>query len=181
MRLIPGLMIGFSLALAAPALAQAGISPGMQVIDPSGGLVGTVKAVQGENVLVKTGRNEALLPQTSFRVDSGKLMFGMTQAQLDAEVERGLAEAQASVVAGATVKGVGGIDIGKIETISETAVVIALPSGQKIQLNKDAARGNPDGTVTVGLTAEQLAAQIQASETLPAASAEESAPAPAGE
>jgi preprotein translocase subunit YajC len=168
MRIIPGLMIGFSLAVAAPAApalaqAQAAIAPGMQVTDPAGGLVGTVKAVQGDNLLVKTTRNEALLPKASFRVDGGKLLFGMTQAQLDAEIEKGLAAAQASVVPGATVKAVGGAEIGKIDTISETTIVIALTAGQKIQLNKDALRGNPDGTVTVGLTSDQLQAQIQGS------------------
>ena len=56
----------------------------MQVTDASGGSVGTVKAIQGANLLIKTDKHEALLPTTSFTLADGKLLFGMTQAQLDA-------------------------------------------------------------------------------------------------
>jgi preprotein translocase subunit YajC len=160
MRLL-SVIAGFSaLALSAPALAQA-IAPGMQVTDASGGAVGTVKAVQGDNLLVNTGKHEALLPKASFSATGGKLLFGMTQAQLDAEIEKSQAAAAASVAAGATVKGLQGAEIGKIDTVSDSAVVIALPAGNKIQVARNAVRGNADGTVTVGLTAEQLAAPSQ--------------------
>jgi preprotein translocase subunit YajC len=160
MRLL-SVIAGFSaLALSAPALAQA-IAPGMQVTDASGGAVGTVKAVQGDNLLVNTGKHEALLPKASFSATGGKLLFGMTQAQLDAEIEKSEAAAAASVAAGATVKGLQGAEIGKIDTVSDSAVVIALPAGNKIQVARNAVRGNADGTVTVGLTAEQLAAPSQ--------------------
>jgi preprotein translocase subunit YajC len=160
MRLL-SVIAGFSaLALSAPALAQA-IAPGMQVTDASGAAVGRVKAVQGDNLLVNTGKHEALLPKASFSAAGGKLLFGMTQAQLDAEIEKSESAAAASVAAGATVKGLQGAEIGKIDTVSDSAVVIALPAGNKIQVARNAVRGNADGTVTVGLTAEQLAAAGQ--------------------
>ena len=37
--------------------------------------------------MIKTDKHEALLPKASFTVDGGKLLFAMTQAQLNAEIE----------------------------------------------------------------------------------------------
>jgi preprotein translocase subunit YajC len=167
MRLISGLFVGVSIALAAPAppalaQAQGAVTVGMHVTDANGGAVGTVTAIQGDNVVVKTDKHEAALPKTSFAVSEGKLLFGMTQAQLDAEIEKSVAAAQASIAAGATVKGLSGAELGKIDSVTDSGIVIALPSGKKIQVAKTGVRGNADGTVTVGLTAEQLDAQTKA-------------------
>jgi preprotein translocase subunit YajC len=163
MRFI-SLFAAFStLALSAPALAQA-TAPGTQITDPNGGVVGTVKAVQGDNLLVNTGKHEALLPKASFTANGGKLLFGLTQAQLDAEIEKSQAAAAASVAAGAMVKSLEGTEIGKIDSVTGDAVVIALSSGKKIQVARNGVAGNADGTVTVGLKADQLnAAQTGAS------------------
>jgi preprotein translocase subunit YajC len=155
MRLISVIAAFSALALSAPALAQA-IAPGMQIMDPNGGAVGTVKAVQGDNLVVTTGTHEALLPKASFTANGGKLLFGLTQAQLNAEIEKSQAASSAAIAAGATVKGLQGTEIGKIDSVTDSDVVIALPSGKKIQVARNGVRGNPDGTVTVGLTAEQL-------------------------
>src|SRR5689334_15259456 len=108
MRLVLGSFVAAAIAVSAPiapasAQAQGAISAGMQITDANGGLVGTVAEVKGDNLLVKTDKHEALLPKASFAVGQGKLMFGMTQAQLDAEIEKSLSAANASVVAGATV------------------------------------------------------------------------------
>jgi preprotein translocase subunit YajC len=161
------LLSALGLAVAAPlapaaAQAPASISVGMQVVDASGGPVGTVKSVQGDNILVKTDRHEALLPKNSFTPAEGKLLFGMTQAQLNAEIEKGLAAADASIAAGATVKGAGGSTVGTIDSVTADAITITLASGTKVQLARTAVRGNADGTVTIGLSAEQLEAQVQA-------------------
>ena len=162
MRLITVLTAFSALALSAPAFAQA-MSPGMQVTDPNGGAVGSVKAVQGDNLLINTGAHEVLLPKASFTAANGKLLFGMTQAQLNAEIEKTQAAAKASVAAGASVKGLQGTEIGKIESVTDSDVIIALSSGKKIQVGRNGVRGNADGTVTVGLTAEQLNAQTDSS------------------
>jgi len=163
MRLIVGTLTAVGLALASPAVAQAqaGVNVGMQVTDAAGGLVGTVTAIKGENLLVKTAKHEALLPKSSFTVANGKLLFGMTQAQLDAEIEKNLAAANAAIAAGATVKGTGGTAVGKIESVADGNVVIALDGGKKIQVPQTALRGNADGSVTIGYTADQLQALVQ--------------------
>lgn len=162
MRLIVGMTAAVGLALASPALAQAqaGITIGMPVTDATGAAVGTVTGIKGDNLLIKTDKHEAMLPKTSFSVAPGKLLFGMTQAQLDSEIEKNLAAANAAIVAGATVKGAAGTQIGKIDAVEDSNVTIALDSGKKVRIPSAGLRGNADGTVTVGYTAEQLDALL---------------------
>ena len=168
MRLISVIVASSVLALSAPAFAQA-IAPGTQVVDSkTGAAVGTVSAVQGDNLLIKTDKHETLIPKASFAPNAGKLVLGMTQAELNAEIEKNQAATSAAIAAGATVKDMDGVEIGKIDSVTDAGVVIALPSGQKIQVGKTGVRGNTDGTVTAGIRASQLPAK-------PA----ESAPAPA--
>lgn len=157
MRLILGSFAALGLALAAPASAQ---SVGMQVVDTAGAPVGTVTAIKGDNVQIKTDKHEALLPKASFTVHEGKLLFGMTQAQLDAKIEASAAASQAAIVAGATVNGTAGTAVGKIETVTNGQVTIDLASGKRIEIPVTALRGNADGTVTIGYTAEQLEALV---------------------
>jgi preprotein translocase subunit YajC len=157
MRFLPVIAAFSALAVAAPASAQA-ITPGMQITDPNGGAVGTVKAVQGDNLVVTTGTHEALLPKASFTANNGKLLFGLTQAQLNAEIEKSQAAASAAIAPGATAKGLQGAEIGKVDSVTSDGVVIALTSGKKIQVPRNGVRGNADGSVTVGITEEQLKA-----------------------
>ena len=48
--------------------------------------VGTVTAIKGDNLVIKTDKHEVQLPKSSFTFANGKALFGMTQAQLNAEV-----------------------------------------------------------------------------------------------
>ena len=161
MRLIVGTLAAMGLFAASPALAQAGVTVGMQVTDSSGAPVGTVSAIQGSNLLIKTDKHEALLPSSSFRAEKGKLLFGMTQAQLDAQIEQTLAAASASIQPDATVKGLGGSAVGTIESVADGNATIALQDGKKIAVPQTGLRGNPDGTVTIGYSAAQLEAMVQ--------------------
>jgi preprotein translocase subunit YajC len=149
-----------SLMVAAPAAAQA-INVGMAVVDPSGGVVGTVASVQGPNLLIKTDKHEALLPKTSFAASEGKLLFAMSQAQLNAAVEGGMAAANAAVTPGATVNGAAGTKVGVLDAVQSDGVIIALESGAKVKIDRSGVRGNPDGTVSIGLTADQIETQVK--------------------
>jgi preprotein translocase subunit YajC len=160
MRLILGSFTALGLAVAAPAMAQ---SVGMQVVDTSGAPVGTVTAIQGDNIQVKTDKHEALLPKASFTVDGSKLLFGLTQAQLDSKIEESAAASQKAIVAGATVNASGGAALGKIEAVEGGNATIALTSGRRLQVPVTGLRGNADGTVTIGYTAEQLDALVNRS------------------
>jgi len=178
MRYILSAFTGLAVAFAvptAPAVAQApaAISVGMQVTDSAGAPVGTVKAVQGDNLLIATDKHEALLPKASFTPSEGKLLFGMTQAQLNTEIEKAGAAADAAIVVGATVKGTGGATVGTIEAVADDGITIVLPSGKKVRVAKASVRGDADGSVVIGLTPEQIEAQLGAGSTA-------AAPAPSG-
>jgi preprotein translocase subunit YajC len=168
MRLILGTFTALGLAVAAPAAAQ---SVGMTIVDTTGAPVGTVTAIKGDNLQVKTDKHEALLPKASLRVDGTKLVFALTQAQLNAKIEASAASSQAAIVAGATVNGSAGAAVGKIETVENGQATIALDSGQRIQVPTEALRGNPDSTVSIGYTSDQLQALVQQS-SAPATSAQ---------
>jgi hypothetical protein len=161
------IVLAGSLILAAPvapALAQASpaITVGMQVTDANGGPVGTVTSIQGDNLVVKTDKHEVMLGKASFTPVDGKLLFGMTQAQLNAEIEKSAAAADASVIAGASVKGSDGAVLGTIDSVDAESVTMKVASGQLVKLSRTSVRGNADGTVTTGLTAEQLQSQLGA-------------------
>ena len=85
MRLILATFAALGIVVASPSAAQ---SVGMQIVDTTGAAVGTVTAIQGSNIQVKTDKHEALLPKASFTLANGKLLFGLTQAQLEFEDRR---------------------------------------------------------------------------------------------
>ena len=85
------------LAVTVPAASAAAQSVGMAVTDVNGGPVGTVTGVNGDVVTVKTDRLEANLPKASFTPHEGKLLVGMTQAELNAAIEKDRAAAEASL------------------------------------------------------------------------------------
>ena len=106
-------LASIALASAVPAFAQANpFAPGTQVTDVKGGVVGTVTAVNGNVITVKTDKNEANLGKDSFTPHEGKLLFGMTQAELDAAVEKDKVAAEASLAVGSPVKGRAGAEVG---------------------------------------------------------------------
>ena len=166
MRIILGTFAAIGLASVLPSAAAAQ-SVGMQVVDTSGASVGTVTAIQGDNVQIRTDKHDALLPKASFTLNNGKLLFAMTQAQLDQKIEEADAAAAKAIAAGATVKGSAGTPVGKIDAVEGGNVTITLVSGEKLQMPVAGVRGNADGTVSVGYTAEQLEALISGAPAAP--------------
>lgn len=141
----------------APVLAQ---SVGQSVVDTTGAPVGTVVSVDGANVVVKTDKHQVALPKTSFTPNEGKLFFGMTQAQLNAEIEKTQAEAAKAVASGAVVKGSSGTVVGTIDAVDAEFVTLKLQSGSLIRLPRNAVAGSPNGDVVIGMTAEELQSQV---------------------
>jgi hypothetical protein len=81
------------------AKAEAAISAGAKVLDPKGGEVGTVSQVDGQFVILKTDRHEARLPVSSLRTREGGFVMAMTRDELNAEVEKATASAEAETPA----------------------------------------------------------------------------------
>jgi hypothetical protein len=151
---------------AAIAATSAEVSPGMQVVDPAGGVVGVVTSVKGENLVLKTDKHEVQLPLSSFTADEGKLLFGMTAAELNAETEAALAAADAAITVGAQVYGSDGAAVGQIEAIDTELVTIKLTSGETVRLPRSGVGGSPNGAA-IGYTAAQLA-ELAAQASAPA-------------
>lgn len=156
MRTKLNLVIG--LALAAVSIpAAAAVTAGAVVKDTSGGVVGTIVKVEGDQLMLKTDKHEVRLPVASFTATDGGALFGMTQAQLNAEVDKTAAAAAAQIVAGATVKGAAGATVGTIEAVTAEFVTLKLTSGKSVRLPRTAVGGGPDGPV-IGLTAAEVEA-----------------------
>lgn len=159
-----------------PVAAQAPAAPpppvvattfgvGMAVVDGQGGAVGTITAVAADTLTVKTARHQAVLPKSSLTISEGKALFGMTQADLDASVDRTLAaKADAALKVGATVKGRDGASVGTIDAVDAANVTIRLASGPRISIPRSGIAVDSEGGGAIGLTAAELEAQIKAAQ-----------------
>jgi preprotein translocase subunit YajC len=151
-------------AYAQAAAATATIMPGMAVVDTHGGAVGSVVSVNGDTLIINTGKHQAAVGTASVTPYKGKLLIGMTQAELNAATEKGLAQAAAQITPGATVKGTGGAVLGTIESLDTEIATLKLATGESIRIPRSGIAAGADGVV-VGLTLEQLKAQLGATES----------------
>ena len=149
--------IGAAPAAFAPSAAAtaAEVRPGMTVVDPSGGTVGTVTGVKADALVLKTDRHEVQIPLTSFTAHEGKLLFGMTAAELNAETEKSMADAAAAVTVGASVYGSDGSLAGTIDALDDQLVTIKLTGGESVRLPRSGVAGGANGA-TLGVTTAQL-------------------------
>ena len=166
--------LAVGLAAASPAAAQtaptpkAAVAAGTAVKDTSGGAVGTIARVEGDHVIVKTDKHEVRLPAASFTPVADGLLFGMTQAQLNAEVDKVKSAADAKLAAGAAVTGAAGADVGTIQAVDAEYVTLKLSSGGLVRVPRRAFAGTDKGVVT-SLTADELEAAAKGAGAEPAA------------
>lgn len=149
--------VGVQPVAAQQAGAQAGMAAGAKVSDAQGGEVGTITKVDGQFVVLKTDKHEVRLPVTSFTAHNGGFLFGMTRDQLNAEVEKTVAAANSKIVAGASVTGSQGGNVGTIDAIDDQFVTVKLTSGKKVRLPRAAIAAGPNGGV-IGMTVAELEA-----------------------
>ena len=155
MKLILRSIAVLSLTAALPLAPSFAQTAGQQVVDTGGAAVGTVVRVDGGNVIVKTDKHEVALPKTSFTPNEGKLLFGMTAAQLNAATEQAMAAANAAVTPGASVFGSDGTLAGTIEELDTSLVKIKLASGQSVRIPRNGVSGSDKGAV-LGITTAKL-------------------------
>lgn len=158
MRYVPLLFSALLLSAAPAALAQT-LAPGTAIVDPQGQPVGTVTAVRGDAVTVRTDRHEVRLPLASIRVDKTNGVVGMTQAELNADVDRAMAQLSTALTAGATVYDPAGQIVGTIGESAENLITLRLASTREVRLPREAFSLGRRGVV-VGLTAAQIEAQL---------------------
>ncbi len=155
------------LPLAAPALAQSALRVGATVTDPQGGTVGTITAINGPNLTLRTDRHEAQLPVTSFTATESAVLFGMTQAALNAAIEAAEARAQAAFAVGAVVRDRDGAELGPIQALDAETVTIRLSNGL-VRLPRSALAAGPQGLVTGATLAELQSHAVPAPAAEPA-------------
>ena len=148
------------------AEAQTGIAAGAKVMDPKGGEVGTVTRVDGQFLILKTDKHEARLPVSSFRPHNGALLVAMTRDELNAEIDKTLAQAAEKITVGATVSGSQGGTVGTIDALDDQFVTVTLGSGKKVRLPRNAIAPGPNGAV-IGMTVAELEAAAAAAAGAP--------------
>ena len=154
-------------AAAVPATAQTAaagapvaVAVGAKVVDTAGGEVGTVTAIQGDNLLVKTDKHEVALPKTSFTPTDKGLLFALTRAQLNAQVDQALAAQGPVVSVGATVYDPQGGVVGTVEALDAQFATVKLPNST-VKLPVSAFGRGPKGPL-VGETAAAIEAKASA-------------------
>lgn len=158
-------------AVAVPTSAQtasSAITPGMPVVDTSGGAVGTVIAIKDNILTIKTDRHEAVIGTDSVTPHQGKLLFGMTRDELNAAIDRDIAAANAALAPGAVVKGANGTKVGTLDAVDAESATIKLDSGNLVRIPRTGIRGTPEGDTVIGLTADQLETEASAASSEPA-------------
>ncbi|MBB3763852.1 hypothetical protein [Sphingomicrobium lutaoense] len=156
-----------------PAFAQdaaVAIAPGMTVVhDKTGDEVGTVAKLADGMVFISTDQHKDIpMPANAVLLHEGKVLFGMTKADLNAAVAADKAKAAASVALGKEVKDVNGAVVGKFEAMNDETITIRLTSGKVVRVPVDAVQGASTGAIAlynaadlealgVELTPEQVA------------------------
>lgn len=145
----------------AQARSQPQLAAGARVTDPKGGEVGTITRIDGQFVILKTDRHEARLPISSFTPHQGGFLVAMSRDELNAAIDRTLAEANQKIVVGAIVTGSQGSPAGTISAIDEQFVTLKLGSGTLVRLPRGSIAPGPSGAV-IGMTVAELEAAAAA-------------------
>jgi hypothetical protein len=93
------------------------------------------------------------LPVASFTATDSAVLFGMTQAQLNAAYEAALAQSQQAFAVGAAVKDRNGAAVGTVQALDAESVTVQLANGV-IRLPRGSFAGSAEGLVTGATLAE---------------------------
>ncbi|PAX09570.1 hypothetical protein [Sphingomonas lenta] len=148
-------------APAAGAQATATPTVGATVYDSTGAVLGQIKQVTPQAVVVDVGGTPAALPPTSISAGPRGLQATVSRADVEAQARQAQGQAlQQQLTAGAQVRGAAGATIGTIKSVDGTNVTVTTPKGDVVLPVSGFAAG-PNGPV-VGLTQAQLDAAITA-------------------
>lgn len=164
-----------TLPLATPALAQATqttLRVGATVTDPQGGTVGTISAIDGATLTLHTDRHDVRLPVTSFTATDNAVLFGMTQAALNAAVDQAEAQARQAFAVGTIVRDSAGATVGPVSALDAETVTIQI--GANVVRVPRGALAAAQGGLVIGATLAQLqAASVPAPQPAPAPAPEQ--------
>jgi len=152
------------LPLAAPALGQATLRVGATVTDPQGGTVGTITAIDGANLTLHTDRHDVRLPVTSFTATADTVLFGMTQAALNAAVEQAEAAAAQAFQVGAVLHDNTGAVVGPVTALEADTATVQIDANV-LRVPRGALQPGHGGLVINATRAQLLAASVPAAPT----------------
>ncbi|NIJ07666.1 hypothetical protein FHS31_001262 [Sphingomonas vulcanisoli] len=164
-------------AAAAPAPAAAtpakpNVIAGAQVVDASGAPVGTIESVANGIATLSTGTTKAGIPVGSFAQGDGKLVLGLTKAQVDAQgapiaatasatpagtaatTAAAATTAPATIAVGTAVKDQTGATVGTVKAVNGDLITVASATASA-QLPRKSFAQSGDSLV-IGLTAAQF-------------------------
>lgn len=145
----------------AGATATATPTVGATVYDSAGAVLGTIKQVTPQAVVVDVGGTPAALPPASIGSGPRGLQVAITRAEVEAQTRQAQGQAlQQQLTAGAQVRGAAGATIGTVKSVDGTNVTVTTSKGDVVLPASGFAAG-PNGPV-VGLTQAQLDAAITA-------------------
>lgn len=147
---------------ATPPAADGTLAVGMAVVDAQGGAVGTITALTADGVTIKTDKHLAAIPRTGLTVSNGKALIGLTQAQLNAQIDQA---PKVELKVGGAVKGAGGTNVGTIDAVAADSVTIKLTNGSLIAIPRGGIAAEADGSGKIGLTTAQLDELIKSQAT----------------
>ena len=147
--------------VAAPAMA-AGIEVGATVVGPEGNPVGKIVSVEGDSVILDTGKHKVPTTTGNYVVGDMGPVIGVTKVQLngmmDARVAQANAARDAALVVGAEVLTSDGQPLGTVGSIDGDNVVITRGEGKAdIPLTRDYFSAGEAG-LAAGVTSAQIAA-----------------------
>ena len=156
---------------ATPAPAQ-GAAPavGATVLDPQGGVVGTIDQITPQAIVINTGTNKVGVPPTAIGTSPKGPTVSMTKAELDAAYAQQQGQAQAEfkskLVAGTMVHGLNGSMLGTIKAADAQFVTVTTKKGD-VKLPVNGFGPGEGNSVRLGMTAEQLDAAMGGAATQP--------------
>lgn len=154
-QLLTASAVSAGLLLSTPASAQS-LAAGTVVTDPQGGEVGTITAIEGDTVLLRTDRHEVRLPAASFTATATGALFGVTREQLNADLDRMQAQTQQAFAVGTNVIDRDGAVVGPVTALDAESVTVRIGDGI-VRLPRAALAAGQNGLV-VGATLTQLQA-----------------------
>ena len=133
---------------------------GMAVKGPDGIEVGKVTQADANMVVIDTGSTKVAFPPSSFAVQDGALLFGMTKAQVDEAAAKAQAEGRAKMAAllvpGTRIVDAQGAEVGTIDGVDGDYAVV---STGKVKARLPSAAFAVSGqSLVLGMTRAQLEA-----------------------
>lgn len=148
------------------ALANPQVVTGATVTGPEGNAVGTIEQVANGQAVLNTGKHKVPLGMDMYGEGETGPTITVTKAQLDAMLDKQIAEANAkrdaALVAGAAVVSADGQAVGAVKTVEGDAIVLETEAGSAVALKREHFAVGQNGLMALFTMAELEAAMAQA-------------------